>query len=33
VFKARDMKACNKFVAMKKLLMDDENEGVSGSLQ
>jgi hypothetical protein len=33
VFKARDKKTGNKFVAMKKVLMNDENETVSGSLQ
>jgi hypothetical protein len=33
VFKARDKKARNKLVAMKKLLRNDENEGVSGILQ
>jgi hypothetical protein len=29
VFKARDKKTGNKFVAMKKVLMKDENETVS----
>jgi hypothetical protein len=32
VFKAREKKADNKFVAMKKLLVVDENKGVSTSL-
>jgi hypothetical protein len=33
VFKARDKKTDDKFVAMKKVLIVDENEKVSGSLQ
>jgi hypothetical protein len=33
VIKARDRKAGNKFVAMKKVSMADENERVSTSLQ
>lgn len=31
VFKARDKKNNKKFVAMKKVLMDNEKEGVSGT--
>jgi cyclin-dependent kinase 9 len=33
VFKARDKKNTKKFVAMKKVLMDNEKEGVSRNLQ
>jgi hypothetical protein len=33
VFKARDKKADNKFVALKKVFVVDESEGVSTSLQ
>jgi hypothetical protein len=33
VFKAKDKKTNKKFVAMKKVLMDNEKEGVSGRLQ
>lgn len=33
VFKAREKKSNNKFVAMKKVLMDNEKEGVSNSLE
>lgn len=32
VFKARDKKTSKKFVAMKKVLMDNEKEGVSVKL-
>jgi hypothetical protein len=31
VFKAKDKKTNKKFVAMKKVLMDNEKEGVSSS--
>jgi cyclin-dependent kinase 9 len=33
VFKAKDKTTNKKFVAMKKVLMDNEKEGVSRSLQ